>query len=155
MEQIFSRIAQLIGQQLGKPHTFALACALVVVWAATGPIFGYSDTWQLVINTGTTIITFLMVFLLQNTQNRDTQVIKLKLDELILANEKARNALLGLEELTDKQMRRMHERFASLGRLGASPEELGEAQEELQRAKQDVSEAQEHLARAAERTPPA
>jgi low affinity Fe/Cu permease len=83
MEDAFSRMAQWTGAQLGRPYTFAVACLVVIIWGASGPIFHYSDTWQLVINTGTTIITFLMVFLLQSTQNRDTRVIQLKLDELI------------------------------------------------------------------------
>src|ERR1700722_17682288 len=124
MADIFSRAAQWIGIQPGKPYTFATACLIVMVWGASGPVFGYSDTWQLVINTGTTIITFLMVFLLQHTQNRDTRVIQLKLDELIRANKDARNALLGLEQLTDDDMRRIQEKFAVLAKLGATPDEL-------------------------------
>jgi low affinity Fe/Cu permease len=142
-------MAQWIGFQLGKPYTFALACLIVIVWAITGPVFAYSDTWQLVINTGTTIITFLMVFLLQHTQNRDTRVIQLKLDELIRANENARNALLGLEDLTDDDMRRIQAKFASLAALGTVPEELTGAQEDLQRATEDVHDAQQKIGRVA------
>jgi low affinity Fe/Cu permease len=148
VEVIFSQIAQWTGGQLGRPYVFAAACLVVIVWAVTGPFFHYSDTWQLVINTGTTIITFLMVFLLQHTQNRDTQVIQLKLDELIRANEKARNALLGLEGLTDQEMRNLHKRFTELAKLGKTPEELADAQEDLQKAKEGVQHAQEHIARA-------
>jgi low affinity Fe/Cu permease len=133
---------------LGRPYVFAAACLVVVVWAVNGPLFHYSDTWQLVINTGTTIITFLMVFLLQHTQNRDTQMIQLKLDELIRTNEKARNALLGLEGLTDEEMRNLHKRFTALAKLGEAPEELEDAQEDLEKAKKGVQRAQEHIARA-------
>src|SRR5271156_993955 len=92
----FNSAAQWTSQQCGRASTFAVACVVIVVWAVTGPLFQYSDTWQLVINTGTTIVTFLMVFLLQNAQNRDSTTIQLKLDELIRSNEAARNKLLAL-----------------------------------------------------------
>jgi len=147
MENAFSRMAQWTGAQLGRPYTFALACLTVIIWGATGPIFGYSDTWQLVINTGTTIVTFLMVFLLQHTQNRDTRVIQLKLDELIRANENARNALLGLEGLTDDEMRRIQAKFSALARLGAAPEEIEAVQEDLEKAQEDVQHAQDRITR--------
>jgi low affinity Fe/Cu permease len=150
MENVFSHMAQWTGLQLGKPYTFALACLVVIVWAVTGPLFSYSDTWQLVINTGTTIITFLMVFLLQHTQNRDTRVIQLKLDELIRANENARNALLGLEDLTDDDMRRIQAKFAALAALGTIPDELQGVQEDLQRATEDVQDAQQKIGRVVE-----
>lgn len=123
MEVIFSRIAQWTSLQLGRPYNFVIACLTIVVWGATGPLFHYSDTWQLVINTGISLVTFLMVFLLQHSQNRDTRAIQLKLDELIRASEGARNALLGLEDLSDADMRRIQARFtelASLGRLRRS-----------------------------------
>lgn len=107
ISDIFSRVAHWTAQQCGRAHTFAAACTIVVVWGISGPLFGYSDTWQLVINTGTTIVTFLMVFLMQNTQNRDTAAIQLKLDELIRANENARNAMLALEDLTEDQLKRL------------------------------------------------
>jgi low affinity Fe/Cu permease len=142
MENIFSRMAQWIGIHLGKTYTFAAACLLVIVWGLSGPIFNYSDTWQLVINTGTTIITFLMVFLLQYTQNRDSRVIQLKLDELIRANENARNALLGLEDLTDDDMRRIQARFATLAQAGNVPEELKGARADLDEAMKDVEHAE-------------
>jgi low affinity Fe/Cu permease len=149
MEGIFSRVAQGAGAQLGKPYTFALACLTVILWAALGPLFHYSDTWQLVINTGTTIVTFLMVFLLQNSQNRDTRAIQLKLDELIRANENARNALLGLEDLSEEDMRRLHAKFAALARLGTVPEEIEGAREDLDLAQEDVEHAKAHIARVA------
>src|SRR5215813_4121972 len=94
----FSQFANWTAGASGRPQAFILACVIILVWAVTGPVFGYSDTWQLIINTGTTIVTFLMVFLMQNTQNRDTVSIQLKLDELIRANENARNAMLSLED---------------------------------------------------------
>jgi low affinity Fe/Cu permease len=147
MADIFSHAAQWIGIQLGKPYTFATVCLIVIVWGVSGPVFGYSDTWQLVINTGTTIITFLMVFLLQHTQNRDTRVIQLKLDELIRANKDARNALLGLEQLTDDDMRRIQEKFAVLAKLGATPDELRGVQKDLVEARKDVERAEDKIER--------
>lgn len=147
MESLFSSLAQWIGAQLGKPHTFAVACLIVILWGVSGPYFGYSDTWQLVINTGTTIITFLMVFLLQHTQNRDTRVIQLKLNELIRSNEHARNALLGLDDVSDEEMRRLHDRFASLAKLGEVPAELRSAQVDLAHAREDMERAEEHIER--------
>jgi low affinity Fe/Cu permease len=147
MADIFSRSAQWIGIQLGKPYTFATACFIVIAWAASGPVFGYSDTWQLVINTGTTIITFLMVFLLQHTQNRDTRVIQLKLDELIRANKDARNALLGLEQLTDDDTRRIQEKFAVLAKSCATPDELRGVQKDLVEARKDVERAEDKIER--------
>ena len=145
MERVFSKLAQWTGVQLGKPYTFAAACLIVMVWGISGPLFGYSDTWQLVINTGTTIITFLMVFLLQHTQNRDTRVIQLKLDELIRANDNARDALLGLENLTDEDMRRIQANFSALAKLGDIPAELEGVHEDLQTARKVFQHAQDRI----------
>jgi low affinity Fe/Cu permease len=106
---LFGRIANSTAHAMGKPITFLIACALVVVWAATGPMFGYSDTWQLVINTSTTIVTFLMVFLIQNTQNRDTMALQLKLSELILAVQDAENRFAEAEDLTEEELEKLHQ----------------------------------------------
>src|SRR5947207_4848815 len=110
----FSNFARWMATASGKPATFAIALFIVIVWAATGPIFGYSDTWQLVINTGTTIVTFLMVFLIQNTQNRDTQALQLKLDELIRVTKGAHNLMLDLEQLDDEHLERLRQVYETL-----------------------------------------
>jgi low affinity Fe/Cu permease len=122
----FSRCAHWAAWQSGRAHTFILACLIIVVWVGTGPIFGYSDTWQLIINTGTTIVTFLMVFLLQNTQTRDTTAIQLKLDELIRTNEKARNMMLDLEDLSEEQLSRLRSAFTHLAEISATTRGSGE-----------------------------
>src|SRR5574339_572406 len=100
----FTRVSKWASWVAGRPSTFMLAVAVILLWAITGPIFHFSDTWQLVINTGTTIITFLMVFLIQNTQNRDTQALQIKLDELLRTMENAHTVLLDLEELDDEEL---------------------------------------------------
>ncbi len=110
----FNHLAKWAAQKSGKPAAFVLAGLVIIAWAATGPIFGFSDTWQLVINTGTTIVTFLMVFLLQNTQYRDSEAIQIKLDELIRAMEGAHNALLELEELDQKDLDRIKAEYGKL-----------------------------------------
>jgi low affinity Fe/Cu permease len=107
----FTRIAGAIATQAGRPLTFVLALACVMVWAVTGPLFDFSETWQLVINTGTTIITFLMVFLVQNTQNRDASAMQAKLDELLRAIENARQDFIGIEHLTDSQIEQIRLRL--------------------------------------------
>jgi low affinity Fe/Cu permease len=109
----FTSLASATSKAAGRPATFALCCLTVVVWAVTGPMFHYSDTWQLVINTGTTIVTFLMVFLIQNTQNRDGAALQAKLDELIRANRDARNAYMGIEKLGERELEGMREQCAA------------------------------------------
>lgn len=114
MRERFHKIATKVSETVGSPIAFVAALFIVVVWALTGPIFNFSDTWQLVINTGTTIITFLIVFLIQNTQNRDNRAIQLKLDELIRAVKGARNTFLDLEDLSDSELEKLHTEFAKL-----------------------------------------
>jgi low affinity Fe/Cu permease len=120
--EMFSRAACVTAHWMGKPIAFLIATAVVIIWAATGPLFGYSDTWQLVINTSTTIVTFLMVFLIQNTQNRDTMAIQLKLSELIIAVSEAENRFATAEDLTDEELEQLHQELrkraeTTLGRL--------------------------------------
>jgi low affinity Fe/Cu permease len=112
----FGRFARWTARAAGHPLAFLAAVLIIVGWALTGPIFGFSDTWQLVINTGTTIVTFLMVFLIQNTQNRDSAAVQLKLDELIRAASGAHNALLDLEELAEGDLERLRARYEELAR---------------------------------------
>jgi len=125
----FGRFAKAIARFTGRPITFILAVSVILIWIVTGPFFGFSDTWQLVINTGTTIITFLMVFLIQNTQNRDAEAVQVKLDELIRAIDGAHNALLDLEDLEE----------ADLDRIRAGYEKLAErARVDLRSGKRDT-----------------
>lgn len=111
----FSIFCQSLSNQSGRPRTFCIALVLIVVWAATGPYFHYNDTWQLIINTSTTIVTFLMVFLIQNTQNRDNDILHLKLDELIRATKAAENSVLDLEELSSKDLQHLRKQYRALG----------------------------------------
>jgi low affinity Fe/Cu permease len=117
----FANFAQWVSHITGRPVTFLAALATILIWALVGPVFGYSDTWQLVINTATTIITFLMVFVIQNTQNRDTAAMHIKIDELIRVTQKARNVLLDLEELDDKTLEALREDYEKLARRAKSP----------------------------------
>ena len=110
----FARLARWISTVSGRPTTFMLALGVIIVWAITGPLFNFSDTWQLVINTSTTIVTFLMVFLIQNTQNRDTEALQIKLDELIRAVKGARNEVLDLEELDESQLEVIRQEYLEL-----------------------------------------
>jgi low affinity Fe/Cu permease len=108
VQRAFSAIANSVARASGRPGVFVLALAVVLVWATSGPMFGYSDTWQLVINTGTTIVTFLMVFLIQNSQNRDNAAIQVKLDELIRVGA-GKNFFVGIEHLTDEELERLRQ----------------------------------------------
>ena len=112
----FTRFANAASRFAGSPLSFALALSVVLVWIVTGPLFGFSDTWQLVINTGTTIVTFLMVFLIQNSQNHDARALQVKLDELIRATRGAHNSLLDLEELEEHELQRFQARYEALAR---------------------------------------
>lgn len=109
MDRFFSRVATQIAAMAGQPLAFIMALGIIIVWAVSGPLFHWSDTWQLVINTGTTIVTFLMVFLIQNAQNRDASAMQVKLDELIRAVQDARNEFIGLEHLTDAEICRIRD----------------------------------------------
>ena len=128
----FHRFAVRASASVGRSTTFFAAVMIILVWAASGVFFHFSDTWQLVINTGTTIVTFLMVFLIQNTQNRDNQAIHLKLDELIRAVGGARNKLVCLEDFSDEQLKRLHEEFRELSG-GARDEPVHEGERDDRR----------------------
>ena len=112
----FTRFAKITARGTGRPAAFVAAGAVILIWVVTGPLFHFSDTWQLVINTGTTIVTFLMVFLIQNTQNRDSEAVQVKLDELIRAHNGAHNALLDLEELEDNDLDRIRQTYSMLAK---------------------------------------
>ncbi len=122
----FTRMAKAASRFTGRPLCFALAAGTVLAWSITGPLFGFSNTWQLVINTGTTIITFLMVFLIQNTQNRDTQALQIKLDELIRATQGAHNVLLDLEELEEEELQEFQDRYEALAEKARNSSPLDE-----------------------------
>jgi low affinity Fe/Cu permease len=125
----FTNFAKWTARATGRPAAFALAASVIVVWGVTGPLFKFSDTWQLVINTGTTIVTFLMVFLIQNTQNRDTEALQVKLDELIRVTEGAHTVLLDLEELDDRQLDKVRANYEKLA---------AKAREDLKHGKDDT-----------------
>jgi low affinity Fe/Cu permease len=114
MREYFRKFAHDAAWAMGTSWAFFIACVVVIVWSITGPAFGYSDTWQLVINTGTTIVTFLMVFLIQATQNRDSKAIHLKLDELLRAIGKARTGLVGLENMSEEELNRLEQEFSAI-----------------------------------------
>lgn len=127
MREIFRRIATRVSTAAGRASTFLLAVIVVIIWAVSGPVFNFSDTWQLVINTGTTIVTFLMVFLIQNTQNRDGKAVQIKLDELIRAT-RANDRYISIEDLSDEELTKLNERFS---RMRASEVEQDLALEKL------------------------
>jgi low affinity Fe/Cu permease len=126
VRSIFHRFSNATSAVVGTPWSFLIAAVIVIVWGFTGPMFHYSDTWQLVINTGTTIVTFLMVFLIQNTQNRDAKAIHLKLDELIRAKKGARNTLVDLENCTDEELEQIEQEFKRLRKRAERHEENNE-----------------------------
>ena len=144
MHEAFRKFAQRMAGWVGSPWAFVSAILLIVVWALSGPLFGFSDTWQLVINTGTTIVTFMMVFLIQNTQNRDAKAMQLKLDELLRAGAKARTNLVDLENMSDQEIAALQKEFQTLraqktverqrivtgderrGSTGRRPEDIGD-----------------------------
>ncbi len=125
----FTKFAKSTARATGRPAAFVIAVAVILIWAVTGPLFHFSDTWQLVINTSTTIVTFLMVFLIQNTQNRDTAALQVKLDELIRVTQGAHNALLNLEELEEDELEHIRSQYASLAE---------QARAELRRGRTDT-----------------
>jgi low affinity Fe/Cu permease len=132
MKRTFADIATAVAQQSGRPITFLLAAFIIIVWAVTGPIFHYSDTWQLIINTGTTIITFLMVFIIQNTQNRDSAAVQARLDELIRVSA-AQNAFIGIEHLTQDEISDIH------GKCLARAEKAGNAMQKKANKKAEAA----------------
>jgi low affinity Fe/Cu permease len=117
---LFTRFSKWSARAAGRPRAFVLAVVVLLVWAISGPFFGFSDTWQLVINTGTTIVTFLMVFLIQSTQNRDSEALQVKMDELIRANKGAHNALLDLEELEEEELDKIRDEYEKLAERARS-----------------------------------
>lgn len=121
---LFERFAAKITKASGSPLSFILAILVVIIWAVTGPIFGYSDTWQLVINTGTTIITFLMVFVIQQSQNKDTTAIQLKLNELIAASPKASNRLVDIEDLSEQELETLKKFYIKLSDLAEKEDDI-------------------------------
>ena len=131
MDRFFTLCATRIATLAGQPLTFSLAVLVIVGWAATGPIFGWSDTWQLIVNTATTIVTFLMVFLIQNSQNRDAAAMQAKMDEMLRALDKAREQFIGIEHLTDRQIEDI--RAALEREVGKEPGKAGTADDSVER----------------------
>lgn len=131
----YSKIAKAASRIAGRPFVFTLALSIIAIWIVTGPIFHFSDTWQLVINTGTTIVTFLMVFLIQNSQNRDTEAIQIKLDELIRATKGAHNALLDLEEMEEETIDNFRSKYEELAKLARENLQNGTADTDTPEAK--------------------
>jgi low affinity Fe/Cu permease len=142
-KSFFMRLAQHTAQATGRPITFVAAATIIVIWGICGPLFGFSDTWQLVINTGTTIITFLMVFLIQNTQNRDSEAIQIKLDELIRATSGAHVSLLNLEELEESELDQIRKQYEDLAEQARSALRKGKSDTRIPRAPSLRSREQE------------
>jgi low affinity Fe/Cu permease len=146
IRNMFARAAQATARWSGSPAATAAAIGAILLWAVVGPYFHYSDTWQLIVNTGTSVATFLMVFLIQNSQNRDTGAIQMKLDELIRVTEAARNKLVQLEELPEEEVEEIKESFARVAEQGGTGQvELEEARASLQEAEREIDEAQDRL----------
>ena len=148
----FTRVAKWTAKATGRPLTFALAVLVIALWAITGPLFGFSDTWQLVINTGTTVVTFLMVFLIQSTQNRDSEAIQVKLDELIRLSKGGHNVLLDLEELEEEELDRIRENYCKIAeeareklRRGLRDTDVPEVRHEVEDLKREVKREKREL----------
>ncbi len=148
----FTRFAKWTARAAGRPFTFTIAVLVIAVWAVTGPLFGFSDTWQLIINTGTTIVTFLMVFLIQNTQNRDSEAIQVKLDELIRLSKGGHNVLLDLEELEDEELDRIQASYRKIAQeareqLGRGVADTGvpEVQHEVDEVKRELKQIKKRI----------
>ncbi|OQP46938.1 hypothetical protein A4H97_05305 [Niastella yeongjuensis] len=124
LSMLFQKMSNKVTKITGSPIAFIVALSVVIIWAVTGPLFGYSDTWQLVINTGTTIITFLMVFIIQQSQNKDTVAIHLKLNELIASHERASNRLVDIEDLTDEELQRIKQFYITISELAEKENEV-------------------------------
>ena len=139
MRDVFNNLAAAMAHAVGTYWAFLTAVLVIVVWGVTGPIFGYSDTWQLLINTGTTIVTFLMVFLIQNTQNRDARAMHLKLDEVIRASKNAHNGMIDIEDLNDEQLDKLADQFRRL-REEVEEDDTQETREIAARTAKEVSE---------------
>ena len=140
MNELFRRFSNRVSEVTGTPWAFVVAVLVILLWGTTGPAFHYSDTWQLIINTGTTIVTFLMVFLIQNTQNRDAKAMHLKLDELIRSLEGARNSMVDLENCTDEELAKLQEAFARLREQNQSDlRTMGDLKEGLDRTLASVN----------------
>ncbi|HEX8178296.1 MAG TPA: low affinity iron permease family protein [Pyrinomonadaceae bacterium] len=154
MNGFFRKFSSKTSELVGSSWAFILAVIVVLIWAASGPMFHYSETWQLVINTGTTIITFLMVFLVQNTQNRDAKAIHLKLDELVRATKGARNTMIDLDKLSDEQLKELQEEYKRICDLDEGDDEEGDGQQHpidkiMEAAKEGAKEVTQEVARVA------
>jgi low affinity Fe/Cu permease len=127
LSALFQKMSNKVTRATGSPYAFIIALTVVIIWAITGPLFGFSDTWQLVINTGTTIITFLMVFIIQQSQNKDTTAIQLKLNELIACNERASNRLVDIEDLTEEELEKIKKFYVKLSDLAEKENDVNQS----------------------------